>query len=460
MDGKGRSTIRIQLVFMLFVISAIAFLDRTNISVAGVQMRQEYGIDKIRLGWVFSAFLIGYAAFQVPAGWLAARFGPRKLLTAALIWWSLFSIATALVPPDGQHAILMLAIVRFALGIGEAAVYPAGNQFVSRWVPAQERGKANGLIFAGVGAGSGLTPPLITAIIAGSGWRASFYVCAVIGVIAAILWYVVARDRPQDHQSVGAAELAYIEAGLPPAPEGNVAIPWRAIYASRNVWGLFLSYFAFGYVVWIFFSWFFIYLAEARGLDLKSSALFGMAPFLAMTAGCLIGGVLNDSISRRFGLYWGRSGLAMASFVLTGVFLLIGSRHRRHCRTTHRRRFGPDERGMPAGWCAHFVADAVDRGAIWLGRCVRHRRDDRDRRHRRLGSGRSAAPDRNGSAARAQHHCRTSRTVIGERPATSRKVVPIAVRRSRTIDPTGGGAAVLVAVSNARPSSNVRRNSP
>jgi ACS family glucarate transporter-like MFS transporter len=326
MDGKGRSTIRIQLVFMLFVISAIAFLDRTNISVAGVQMRQEYGIDKIRLGWVFSAFLIGYAAFQVPAGWLAARFGPRKLLTAALIWWSLFSIATALVPPDGQHAILMLAIVRFALGIGEAAVYPAGNQFVSRWVPAQERGKANGLIFAGVGAGSGLTPPLITAIIAGSGWRASFYVCAVIGVIAAILWYVVARDRPQDHQSVGVAELAYIEAGLPPAPEGNVAIPWRAIYASRNVWGLFLSYFAFGYVVWIFFSWFFIYLAEARGLDLKSSALFGMAPFLAMTAGCLIGGVLNDSISRRFGLYWGRSGLAMASFVLTGVFLLIGSR--------------------------------------------------------------------------------------------------------------------------------------
>lgn len=326
MDGIGRSRVRIQLVFMLFVISAIAFLDRTNISVAGVQMRQEYGIDKIRLGWVFSAFLIGYAAFQVPAGWLAARFGPRKLLTAALIWWSLFSIATALVPPDGQHAILMLAIVRFALGIGEAAVYPAGNQFVSRWVPAQERGKANGLIFAGVGAGSGLTPPLITAIIAGSGWRASFYVCAVIGVIAAVLWYVVARDRPQDHQSVGAAELAYIEAGLPPAPEGKVAIPWRAIFASRNVWGLFLSYFAFGYVVWIFFSWFFIYLAEARGLDLKSSALFGMAPFLAMTAGCLIGGVLNDSISRRFGLYWGRSGLAMASFVLTGIFLLIGSR--------------------------------------------------------------------------------------------------------------------------------------
>ncbi len=327
MAAEQRTRVRVGLVFLLFVISAIAFLDRTNISVAGVQMRQEYGIDQIQLGWVFSAFLIGYAAFQVPAGWLAARYGPRLLLTWALVWWGLFSIATALVPPDGAHAILMLAIVRFALGIGEAAVYPSANQFVSRWVPASERGKANGLIFAGVGAGSGLTPPLITAIIVMGGWRASFYVCAAIGIVVAIIWYAVARDRPQDHARVSPAELAHIEGGLPPAPPAEqVSIPWRAILSSRNVWGLFLSYFAFGYVIWIFFSWFFIYLAEARGLDLKASALYGMAPFLAMTVGCLGGGVLNDAISKRRGLYAGRSGLAMVAFVLTGVFLLIGSR--------------------------------------------------------------------------------------------------------------------------------------
>ncbi|UUL83126.1 MFS transporter [Sphingomonas qomolangmaensis] len=324
--GK-RSRVRVQLVFLLFMISAVAFLDRTNISVAGVQMRQEYGIDQTRLGWVFSAFLLGYAAFQVPAGWLAARYGPRKLLTWALVWWGLFSVATALVPPDGQNAILMLVIVRFALGIGEAAVYPSSSQFISRWVPVQERGKANGLIFAGVGAGSGLTPPLITAVILFAGWRASFYVCAAIGLIVAAIWYAMARDRPEEHDRVDAAELAHIKAGLPAASLGaQVAIPWKAILSSRNVWGLFLSYFAFGYVIWIFFSWFFIYLAEARGLDLKSSAIFGMAPFLAMTAGCLLGGVLNDAISKRRGLYAGRSGLAMVAFVLTGIFLLIGSR--------------------------------------------------------------------------------------------------------------------------------------
>lgn len=322
----GRTNIRFRLVGMLFVISAIAFLDRTNISVAGVQMRQEYAIDRIQLGWIFSAFLIGYAAFQVPAGWLAARWGPRRLLTIALLWWGVFSIATAWVPPQGRHAILMLILVRFALGIGEAAVYPSGNQFVSRWVPVQERGKANGLIFAGVGAGSGLTPPLISAVIATAGWRASFYLCAVIGLVAALVWYTIARDRPEDHAGVSDAERAHIAAGLPaPAMAPVGPIPWRAILSSRNVWGLFLSYFAFGYVIWIFFSWFFIYLTEARGLDLKASALFGMAPFLAMTVGCLAGGFINDAVSRWRGLYWGRSGLAMVSFVLTAIFLVVGS---------------------------------------------------------------------------------------------------------------------------------------
>jgi len=326
MAGHGRSRVRLGLVFLLFLISAIAFLDRTNISVAGVQMRQEYGIDQVRLGWVFSAFLIGYALFQVPAGWLAMRFGPRKVLTGALVWWGVFTALTALVPPDASHALLMLFLVRFALGIGESVVYPSGNQLLSRWIPVQERGKANGWIFAGVGAGSGITPPLITAIILAGGWRASFYVCAAVGLLAGVVWYIAARDRPQDHPLTNGGEVAHIEAGLPPvkvAPQGPV--PWRAILSSRNVWGLFLSYFAFGYVVWIFFSWFFIYLAEARHLDLKASAGYAMLPFLCMTGGCLAGGVINDRLASRFGLYWGRSGLAVVSFLLTATFLVLGS---------------------------------------------------------------------------------------------------------------------------------------
>lgn len=322
------SRVRVGLIVLLFVISAIAFLDRTNISIAGLQMQKSYGIDKQQLGFVFSAFLVGYAVFQVPAGWLAARFGPRAVLACALVWWGVCTAATALVPPQAAHALWLLVAVRFALGLGESVMYPAGNQFLSRWVPAGERGKANGLIFAGVGAGSGITPPLITGIIALGGWQAAFYVCAVVGLLAGVVWYVLARDTPRDHARVNAAELAHIAATTRPVGHGDspamAAIPWGVIFSSRNVWGLFLSYFAFGYVAWIFFSWFYIYLAEARHLDLKSTAIYATLPFLCMTAGCLAGGVINDRLAARRGLYAGRSGLAVVSFILTGIFLVAG----------------------------------------------------------------------------------------------------------------------------------------
>jgi ACS family glucarate transporter-like MFS transporter len=320
-----RSRVRLLLVFMLFLLSAVAFLDRTNISVAGVQMRVDYGLDSERLGWVFSAFLIGYAAFQVPAGWLASRYGPRRVLAIAILWWGLFTALTAAVSPRAGNAVTLLILVRLALGAGESVVYPAGNQFLARWIPASERGKANGWIFAGVGAGAGLTPPIITAIIAVGGWRASFYACAAVGIMAGVLWYVLARDRPEEHGAVNAAELAHIRAGLPLIPDDHVPTPWAAILTSGNVWALFLSYFAFGYVIWLFFSWFFIYLADARHLDLKSSAVFGMVPFFAMTLCCLAGGVINDRLAKTRGLYWGRCGLAVLSFVLTALFLATGS---------------------------------------------------------------------------------------------------------------------------------------
>jgi len=322
----SRSRVRLKLIFMLFILSSIAFLDRTNISVAGVQMREEYGLDQVHLGWVFSAFLIGYAAFQVPAGWLAGRIGPRRVLALGVVWWGVFTALTAVVSPMLGAVLPQLVLVRFLLGAGEAVVYPAGNQFLSQWIPVQERGKANGWIFAGVGMGAGLSPPLVTAIIVSGGWRASFYVCAILGVVAGGIWYLMARDRPEEHPGVSPAELAHIRAGLPAAtPGGHGAPPWGAILSSRNVWALFISYFAFGYVVWLFFSWFFIYLAEARHVDLKSSAFYSMLPFIAMTICCLAGGVVNDAVARRHGLFWGRCGIAIVAFMLTAAFLVAGS---------------------------------------------------------------------------------------------------------------------------------------
>lgn len=318
--------VRSLLVFWLFILSTVAFLDRTSISIAGVALGQDFALSKVQLGWVFSAFLIGYAGFQIPGGWLSVQLGPRRVLTLGVLWWGVFTALTAMVSPSSEHALLGLLLVRFGLGVGESVVYPAANQFVARWVPVQERGKANGWIFAGVGAGAGLTPPLLNAIIESHGWRASFWFCAVVGCVAGLVWYAACRDRPEEHAWVSGDELAHIRAGIELSrPGARQAIPWRIIFTNREVWALTISYFTFGYVVWIFFSWLFIYLAEVRGLDLKTSALYSMLPFMAMTVCCLLGGVINDAVVKRRGLRAGRCGLPVIALLLTAMFLVLGS---------------------------------------------------------------------------------------------------------------------------------------
>ena len=326
------SRVRMFLAFWLFILSGVAFLDRTNISIAGLQIIHEYGIDNQRLGWIFSAFLIGYAGFQIPAGVLSARFGPRVVLTAGVLWWCIATGMTALLPTTIPHTLFWLISIRFLLGAGEAVVYPAANQFVARWVPQRERGFVNGLIFAGVGAGSGLTPPLLTWMITEHGWRSAFWFSAGVGAVAGTVWWVFARDTPEQHLGVSRKELQEIQEGLSyelpgqrAAEEKAHTISWRALFHRKDLAALMVGYFSFGYIAWVFFSWFFLYMAQVRGFDLKSSARYAMLPFLCMTVFSLVGGVLSDRLTSTHGLRVGRCYLASAAMMVTAVFLVLGS---------------------------------------------------------------------------------------------------------------------------------------
>lgn len=312
------------LIFWMFVISAIAYLDRVNIAIAGHSIAQEFGFDNIRLGWVFSAFVFGYALFQAPGGRLADRFGPRLILALGTIWWAVFTSLTALVPAGVAHALLVLIVVRFGLGIGEAVVYPASNRLVASWIPTQDRGLANGLIFSGVGVGAGIAPPLITYILMQYGWRWSFWISALVGLVAGGFWYFLARDRPEEHAWVQPAELAHIRAGLPQPAQADRALAWRTIFASKDVLAITLSYFCYGYVAYIFFTWFFIYLSNVRGLDLKASSYYAMLPFIAMAICSPLGGWVSDRMAKRLGKRFARCGIAAASIALSAVFLALG----------------------------------------------------------------------------------------------------------------------------------------
>jgi MFS transporter, ACS family, glucarate transporter len=334
MPGKT-SQVRWFLVFWLFVLSAVSYLDRVNISIAGGSIVDAYHLTDVQLGKVFSAMVAGYALFQTLGGHLADRFGSRRVLTGGVVWWGIFTALTAMVPANVGNALLLFIGVRFLLGAGEAVIYPAANQFVARWIPVRERGIANGWIFAGVGAGAGLTPPLITYFMVHYGWRSSFWVCAVVGLLAGGVWFVAARDTPAEHPDVSASELAKIQAGLTSTDAGpssseaedrsSELVPWTRVVRSREVWALTVSYFCYGYVAWIFFSWFYRYLAKVRGLDLKTSAVYSMLPFMAMLVCCLVGGTINDRLTKWRGPRLGRCLVAAFAMASAGIFIAFGS---------------------------------------------------------------------------------------------------------------------------------------
>ena len=322
------SHVRWFLVFWLFILSAVSYLDRVNISIAGGSIAESYHLSDVQLGKVFSAMLVGYALFQTVGGRLADRFGPRLVLAGGVAWWGIFTALTALVPANIAGAVFVFVAVRFLLGAGEAVIYPSANQFIARWIPTAERGIANGWIFAGVGAGAGLTPLIITYIMVHYGWRSSFWVCSIIGFAAGAVWFLTARDTPAEHAGVSASELELIRSGLTQAEASNASkalVPWGRVLQSKEVWAITLSYFCYGYVAWIFFSWFYRYLAKVRGLDLKASAFYTMLPFLAMLVCCLLGGAINDWLTKWQGPRVGRCALAAIAIAVAGIFIAFGS---------------------------------------------------------------------------------------------------------------------------------------
>ena len=325
MAESKTTRIRWILIGWIFVLSAVGYLDRVNISIAGSAIMRDFHLSKVQFGVIQSFFVGAYALFQAPAGRLADRMGPRKILALAVIWWGIFTSLITVVPVFAAAFVVIIAI-RFGLGVGEAVMYPASNKIVAAWIPSHERGLANGLIFAGVGFGAGVTPPLITFIMARYGWHASFWCSSLIGLAAGAIWYAMGRDTPREHPWVGTREVELIEAGLPPpetAPRERLS--WGEILSNKDVVIVTLSYFTYGYAAFIFFGWFFIYLNDVRGVNLKQSALLSMLPFIAMAAGSSVGGWLSDVITKRQGKRAGRCLLAAVAIGLSAILIAMGT---------------------------------------------------------------------------------------------------------------------------------------
>ena len=182
------------------MLSLITFLDRVAIGGAAPAIRADLGLSPAQMGWAFSAFTFAYAAFEIPTGWLGDRFGPRKILTRIVLWWSAFTMATG-----AAWNFSSLVATRFLFGVGEAGAYPNISRSFSRWFPAPERGIAHGVVFMGSRVGGALAPPLVVLLIGLFGWRAAFLVFGLLGVVwCVVLVAMVPRTRRKRHPDVSA----------------------------------------------------------------------------------------------------------------------------------------------------------------------------------------------------------------------------------------------------------------
>jgi len=333
--------VRWRILFLLLLISIVTYIDRVNISITARHMMPSLGLTDLQMGQIFSAFVFGYALFQVPGGWMGDRWGPRRVLAFAVIWWSIFTALTALAPtlPLANLIGIMgsLMVVRFLIGIGEAAALPNFNRSVANWHPPEERGLGIGITIGGIGIGSALTPPATAWIMLNYGWQTAFYAAGLLGLVIALLWYWYATDFPRQHPHVNEAEAAIIEGEsletqIPPLParrEGakhqSGAIPWKAILTTPTVWWLTLSYTCLGYVAYIYMSWFYLYLVNVRGFAILQGAFFASAPFIAMTIFCPLGGWVTDRLVEKYGINWGRASVGGTGMILAALCIIIGA---------------------------------------------------------------------------------------------------------------------------------------
>jgi len=296
----------------LLALAAITYLDRVCISVLAPQMSRDLHLTNVQMSFAFSAFAVAYAAFEIVTAWWGERIGPRRVLTRIVTWWSCFTIATA----SAWNYSSLLAI-RFLFGAGEAGAWPNATLAFSRWTPVSERGRMQGFFFAAAHLSGGLTPLAVAAMVPYMSWRAIFAACGAVGFVWALAWFRWFRDEPRDHPAVDAAEAELIEAGRV-SGHGHGG-KWRALVESPSVWFLCLAYFSNSYGAYFVMTWLPTYLAEQRGFQKESLSFFSGLPLLLSVFGDISGGAVTDFITRRFGLRLGRSGVAVAGYVLAGV---------------------------------------------------------------------------------------------------------------------------------------------
>jgi MFS family permease len=287
----------------------ISYIDRVNIAVAGPIIRQEMGLTSGQLGLVFSAFAYPYAVMQIVGGWLADKYGPKRVLTILSLIWGVATLATGF-----AGSVAMLVGLRFLLGIGEGGAFPTATRAFTYWMPVAERGFAQGITHSFARLGGAVTPPLVLAVVAMGGWRDAFLLLGVASLAWTVLYMCCFTNSPEQHKRITpeeTAEIGYRQGDCDRAK--HAATPWRKLI--HRMWLVTVVDFCYGWLLWVYLTWLPSYLKESRGFDLKQLALFTALPLLAGVIGDTLGGVVSDKLYKATG----RLRFARCSVLVVGM---------------------------------------------------------------------------------------------------------------------------------------------
>ncbi|AJF70225.1 MFS transporter [Streptomyces vietnamensis] len=297
---------------MLFVAWLVDYADRLVINLVLPSFGEEFGLGRGQQGLVVSAFFLSYALCQIPGGWLADRFGARRVICWALLAWSLFTALTGF-----AWSFAALLVMRFAFGAAEGVFPPASMKaLVERTVP-EERMGANGLIMSSNAIAAVVTPLAVAPLIAVFGWRSAFFSTAALGVavyVAVRLWLPAPLPRAAD----GSPAEGFPADGSPAAAHGVRGLRGlREILRVGVLWRFALMMFGYNVIVWGLTTWMPSYLTEERGVPLSSAGALMAIPALGAAAATILGGRIADRLGGH------HRKVIVPGMTVAGLFLLL-----------------------------------------------------------------------------------------------------------------------------------------
>lgn len=329
------STVRYRVLAWACSLSLLTYIDRVCIKQVEGDISRDLGLTTEQFSWVFASFALSYALFEVPTGWLGDRLGPRKVLTRIVVWWSVFTALTGAVGrfrwefADVAGYVffvdswILLILIRFLFGLGEAGAYPNLARALRAWFPFRQRGRTQGLVWMFARWGGAVAPPLIAFVALGLGWRGAFLTFGAVGALWAVFFRKSFRDRPEDHPESNAAEAALIRDDPAATSAAFGPMSWGAMLSSPTLWLLSLMYFASNAGWYFFITWDRRYYETILGLSGNALLFASGAPLFFGGVACILGGLLTDRLVGVLGRRWGRTLQGVVAYALGGCFFLL-----------------------------------------------------------------------------------------------------------------------------------------